>query len=112
MGSLLFSDESRICLQSGRNRLFVWREPWSHYYPNHTHERDRFGGSIVSMWVDISLDGHTVLYIVPKGAVNPQLYRDYILDRIVRPCARPVGDFFILQDDNARQYRFSKELSS
>ncbi|GBM23039.1 hypothetical protein AVEN_67020-1 [Araneus ventricosus] len=55
--------------------------------------------------VGISSDGLTDLYIVPRGTVDAQLYRDDILDPIVRPHACTMADCFILQDDNARPHR-------
>ncbi|GBM17782.1 hypothetical protein AVEN_99660-1 [Araneus ventricosus] len=59
----------------------------------------------MSPQVGISSDGLTDLYVVPRGTVDAQLYRDDILDPIVRPHACTVADCFILQYDNARPHR-------
>ena len=45
--SVLFTDESRFCLQSDSRRVLVWREPGTCHHPRHIRERDRFGGASV-----------------------------------------------------------------
>ncbi|GBN28958.1 hypothetical protein AVEN_110179-1 [Araneus ventricosus] len=47
---------------------------------------------------------HTYLYLLPHGTLNPQMYRDDLLDLIARPYTGTIGDTFILQADNASPY--------
>lgn len=103
--SVLFTDESRFSLDSDSRRRLIWREPGTRYHPSNIIERDRYGGAGVLVWGGISLDGRTDLYVLPRGTMTGQRYRDDVLDRHVVPFARARGQGFILQDDNARPHR-------
>ena len=50
------------------------------------------------------LDGHTYLYVVPRGGRMAARYRSDILEHIVRPHACAIGDAFILMQYNARTH--------
>ena len=50
---------------------------------------------------DVSLDGHTDLYVFPRGGIMAARHRSDILETIVRPHACANGDAFILLQDNA-----------
>jgi len=56
------------------------------------------------VWGGVSLEGCTDLYVLRRGTLNAQRYRDEILDRFVRPYAGAIGDNFILMHDNARPH--------
>ncbi|GBN24624.1 Transposable element Tcb1 transposase [Araneus ventricosus] len=103
--TVLFTDESRFCLQSDSRRYLVWREPGTRYHPSNIRERGAYGGGSVCVWGGISLGGRTDLHVFPHGTVNAQAYRDDILHAYVHPYAGAIGDDFLLQDDNARSHR-------
>ena len=88
---VLFTDESRFCVDFTDRRARVWRMPNEHFAPVCVAEHDRFGGGSVMVWVGISAQGKTDLH--------------EILDVYVRPYAGAVGENFILMDDNARAHR-------
>ena len=56
------------------------------------------------VWAGISLDGHTYLYVFPRGGITVVRYRNEVLEPIVRPYAGPIGDTFILMQYNARAH--------
>lgn len=103
--SVLFTDESRFSLDSDSRRRLVWREAGTRYHPSNIVERDRYGGAGVLVWGGISIGGRTDLYVLPRGTMTGQRYRDDVLARHVEPFARDHGPGFILQDDNARPHR-------
>lgn len=103
--NILFTDESRFCLDFHDGRRRVWRSKNERYANCNVVEHDRFGGGSIMVWGGISLDGSTDLYVIRNGSLNALRYRDEILDPIVRPFAGAIGDDFILMDDNARPHR-------
>ena len=48
------------------------------------------------IWTEVPLDGHTYLYVFPRGGVMAARHRSDIVETIVRPRARANGDAFIL----------------
>ena len=102
--SVLFSDESRFCVDFHDGRRLVWRAKGERYADCCISEHDRFGGGSVMIWAGISVDYKTDLHII-EGSLTGAKYRDNILHPIVRPIAGTVGEDFILMDDNARPYR-------
>ena len=91
---VLFTDESRFCVDFTDRRARVWRMPNERFAPVCVAEHDRFGGGSVMVWAGISAQGKTALRYVNE-----------ILDVYVRPYAGAVGENFILMDDNARAHR-------
>ncbi|GBM23220.1 hypothetical protein AVEN_159896-1 [Araneus ventricosus] len=81
--AVLFTDESRLNLQSDSRCYLIWREPGTRYHPSNIRERDAYGGGSVCVWGGICLSGRTDLYVFPRGTVNAQTYRDDILDAYV-----------------------------
>ncbi|GBM51033.1 hypothetical protein AVEN_201126-1 [Araneus ventricosus] len=63
-----------------------------------SHDKGTVGGFTVIMTADISLDGRTDLYIIPRRHCYPQLYRDGILDSLVRPYTGTEDDSFKMLD--------------
>ena len=84
---VLFTDESRFCVdfQDGWRR--VWRMLGERYVASCIAQHDRFWGASVMVWAGISIGGHTGLYIIDRGALTSVRYRDEILHPIVRPFA-------------------------
>ena len=89
---ILFTDESRFCVDFTDRRARVWRMPNECFAPVCVAEHDRFGGGSVVVWAGISAQGKTDLHV---------RYVNEILDVYVRPYAGAVGENFILMDDNA-----------
>ena len=101
---VLFTDESRFCLdfQDGRRR--VWRQKNERFKNCCVAEHDRFGGGSVMVWGGISYDGSTDLYVIRNGSLTGIRYRDEILAPIIRLYAGAIDDDFILMDDNAKPH--------
>lgn len=102
---VLFTDESRFCLDYHDGRRRVWRQSGERYVDCTVVEHDRYGGGSVMVWGGICYDGHTDLYVIRDGSLTAQRYRDEILHPIVRPFAGAMGPDFVLMDDNARPHR-------
>ena len=101
---VLFTDESRYCLDYTDRRARVWRRPGERFHAANIAEHDRYGGGSIMVWGGISWDGRTDLVVLNQGTLTAQRYRDEILDTQVRLYAGAVGDQFILMDDNARPH--------
>ena len=103
---VLFTDESRYCLDFTDMRARVWRRPGERLHADNIAEHDRYGGwrGSVMVWGGISWDPRTDLCVLPRGTLTVQRYMDDILDVHVRPYAGAIGDPFILMDDNARSH--------
>ena len=104
LDSVLFTNESRFCVDFYDGRRRVWRVPGERCADCCVTKHDRFGGGSVMVWAGISIDGKTDLYVI-AGNISDVRYRDEILHHIVRPYAGAVGDSFILMNDNARPHR-------
>ena len=102
---ILFTDESKFCVDFHDGRRNVWREKNERYRDCCVVEHNRFGGGSVMAWAGISVDGATELFIIPNGTLTAARYRDEILHPIVRPFAGTVGPECVLMDDNARPHR-------
>ncbi|KFM71821.1 Transposable element Tc1 transposase, partial [Stegodyphus mimosarum] len=70
-----------------------------------TRDRTKSNRSGQMAKCSIILDGRTDRHVFPRETMNGEVYRDYVLDSYVRPYAGPIGDPFLLQDDNARPHR-------
>ena len=102
---VLFTDESRFCVDFTNRRARVWKMPNERFAPVCVAERDRFGGGSVVVWAGISAQGKTDLHVIDNGTLTALRYVNEILDVYVRPYAGAVGENFILMDDNARAHR-------
>ena len=103
--AVLFTDESRFCMDFLDRRRKVWRQQGQRYAEQNVAEHDRFGGGSLMVWAGISMQGKTDLVLLQNGTMTALRYRDEILHSIVRPYAGAVGEDFILMDDNARPHR-------
>ena len=102
---ILFTDESRFCVDNSDGRKCVWRRKNKLFVSCCVAEHDRWGGPSVMVWVGISFDGVTDLYVIQNGALTGVRNRDEILDVYVRPFAGAFGDNFDLMADNALSHR-------
>ena len=100
-----FTDESRFCVDFTDRRARVWKMQNERFAPVCVAEHDRFGGGSVMVWAGISAQGKTSLHVIDNGTLTALRYVNEILDVYVRPYAGPVGENFILMDDNARADR-------
>ena len=67
-------------------------------------EYDRFGGGLVMVWADVTMNQRTRLFIV-DGNINAQRYVEEILQPVVVPFLGRMNRGAVLQDDNARPHR-------
>ena len=102
---VLFTDESRFCVDFTDRRARVWRRAGERYQDANVAEHDRYGGGSLMIWGGISRAGQTDLHVLRRGTMTGVRYRDEVLDVYVRPYAGAVGPDFILMDDNARPHR-------
>ncbi|GFY14200.1 transposable element Tcb2 transposase [Trichonephila clavipes] len=101
--SCVFSDESRVSLQSDYHRTLIWRGPGTRYHQDYTIERHRYGGAGWLVWGGI-LGSRTDLY-VQSVTMTGHIYRDVILEQHVRLFRDVMGAEFLFMDDNARPHR-------
>ena len=102
---VLFTDESRFCMDMTDRRRRVWRTRNQRFHNSNVAQHDRYGGGSLMVWGGISVHGKTDLHVIRNGTLTAVRYRVEILDPIVRPYAGAVGSDFILMDDNARPHR-------
>ena len=93
---VLFTDESRFCVDFTDRRARVWRMPNERFAPVCVAEHDRFGGGSVMVGAGISAQGKTDLHVIDNGTLTALRYVNKILDVYVRPYAGAVGENFIL----------------
>ena len=103
--AVLFTDESKYCLDFTDRRARVWRRHGERFRDANIAEHDRYGGGSIMVWAGISRGGRTDLHIVMRGMMTGLRYRDEVLDIYVRQYAGAIGPQFILMDDNARPHR-------
>lgn len=99
---VLFSDESRFCLEHPDRRTRVWRRRGERF--NQDCIQPAHGGGSVMVWAGFSAHHRTPLHPI-QGNLNAQRYRDEILQPHALPTLRRVGPQAVLQDDNARPHR-------
>ncbi|KAK7115567.1 hypothetical protein V1264_001407 [Littorina saxatilis] len=101
---VLFTDESRFCLEPADGRIRVWRRRGERFAEGAVLERQRFGGGSVMVWGGISTRLRTPLYHV-VGNLTGVRYQNEILQPLVVPALQAIGPRAILQDDNAPPHR-------
>ncbi|GFW84287.1 transposable element Tcb1 transposase [Trichonephila clavipes] len=101
---LMFSDESRIRLQSDSRRTLIWRAPGTRYHQENTIERHLYGGAGWLVWGGIILGFRTDLH-VQSVTMTGHIYRDVILEQHVRLFWGTMGAEFLFKDGNARPHR-------
>ena len=98
---MLFTDESRYCLQMIDHRSRVYRRRKERFSDACVHDVDHFCGGSVMVWGGISFNNRTQLIIV-NGNLKGQCYRDEILAPVVVPYFNVNRNVTIFQQDNAR----------
>ena len=102
---MLFTDESKFCIDFKDRRARVWRARNERFAPVCVAEHDCYGKGSVRVSAGISMQGKTDLHIIENGTLTAVRYVNEILDVYVRPYAGAIGADFILMDNNARLYR-------
>ncbi|KAK7110266.1 hypothetical protein V1264_014168 [Littorina saxatilis] len=107
--NVLFSDESRFCIDHADGRVRVWRRSGYCYADNCVVENNAWGGPSLMLWGAI---GHNqVLGPVifqglgpgPSNGVTAQRYMDQVLHPHVLPFFQAHGNW-VFQHDNARPH--------
>ncbi|GFY24745.1 transposable element Tcb1 transposase [Trichonephila clavipes] len=101
---VMFSDESRFCLQSDSRWTLIWRAPGTRYQQENTIERHRYGGAGWLVWGGIILGSRTDLH-VQSVLMTGHIYRDVILEQHVRLFWGAMGAEFQFMDDSAHPHR-------
>ncbi|GFV72843.1 transposable element Tc3 transposase [Trichonephila clavipes] len=102
----MFSDESRISLQSDSRRTLIWRASSTRYQQENTIERHCYGGAgwLARVWGGIILESRTDLY-VQSVMMTGHIDRDVILEQHVRLFRGAMGVEFLFMDVNALPHR-------
>ncbi|GFW54390.1 transposable element Tcb2 transposase [Trichonephila clavipes] len=102
---VLFKNESRFSTRSYSQRVLIWREIGTRFYPSNIKEIHRYGDPGVLVWGDIMLNGQTELHIFDRGSVTGDRYCEEILLPHGRMFRGAIGPDFIFMDDNARSHQ-------
>lgn len=100
--NVLFSDESRFCVQFADGRLRVWRRKGERFDVNNVLQRDRYGGGSVMVWGGICRNGRTDLITI-QGTLNSVGYCNNVILPVVVPFLQQRNGM-IFQQDNARPH--------
>ena len=88
---VLFTDESRFCLDFTDRRQLVWRIHIDRFDELNAAEHDRYGKSSVMVWQGINVNGKTDLYAIENGTLTTLRYCNEIRNQFVRPYAGSLG---------------------
>ncbi|CAH2104469.1 unnamed protein product [Euphydryas editha] len=67
---VLYTDECKLKFSSDDRRMQVWRKSRERFSDPCIHERDKYGGPNVMVWLGISLQGKTELIFLNEGTVT------------------------------------------
>lgn len=101
--TVVFSDESRFCLNRSDGRERVWRREGERYAECCIREVDRWGGPSVMVWGGITTNDRTELVTI-AGNLNAQRYVNEVLEPHLIPFMRAHPAVSIFQQDNARPH--------
>lgn len=101
---VLFTDESRFCVNFVDGRQKMWRYRGERYNPTNFTETVAYGGGSVMVWGGISLGARTELVFIENGSLTALRYISEILEPHVMPFAPFIGDDFVFMHDNARPH--------
>ncbi|KFM73161.1 Transposable element Tcb2 transposase, partial [Stegodyphus mimosarum] len=101
---VLFTDENRFSTRSDSQRVLIWREVGTRFYPSNIKERRRKGGPGVLVWGGIMLNGRSELHVFDRGSVTGDRYCEKVLLPHVRLFRGAIGPDLIFMDDNARPH--------
>ena len=99
--TVLFSDESRFCVDRPEVRERVWRRCNERYANCCIREADPWGGPSVMVWAGISFRHRTPL-VVLEGNLTARRYISDVLEEHVVPFFEQHDDLRMFQHDNAR----------
>ncbi|GFT82300.1 transposable element Tcb2 transposase [Trichonephila clavipes] len=102
---VLFTNDSRFSTRSYSQRVLIYRDIGTRFYPSNIKERHRYGGPGVLVWGGIMLNGQTELHIFDRGSVIGDRYCEEVFLPHVRLFRVAIGPDFIFMDDNARPHR-------
>lgn len=106
--SVLFTDESRMCIYGSDRRERVYRRPGERYAQCCIRETVAYGGGSCMMWAGISYEEKTELVFIPGGGrgggLTAERYIREILQEHVMPQREIYGESFVLMQDNARPH--------
>ena len=107
--NIVFSDESRYCVDVADGRMRVWRRRGERFTDAYVMERDSWGGPSVMLWGAISW-GRRVLPVIFENngrgrgrGVTAQRYIDEVLTPVVVPVFAGQRQM-VYQHDNARTH--------
>ena len=63
---MLFTDESRFCLDFTDRRQLVWRIPKERLDEMNVAEHNRYGKGSVMVWAGTSVNGKTDVYVIEQ----------------------------------------------
>ncbi|GFX43822.1 transposable element Tcb1 transposase [Trichonephila clavipes] len=101
----MFTDESRFPLEADDKRIRIWRKQGTRNQPQNITKHHAFRSGNIMTWAGISLEYRTDLHIFKRGSVTDVLYRDEVLETIVRLYTAAIGPTFVLMVDKARPHR-------
>ena len=88
---VLFTDESRFCVDFTDRRARVWRMPNERFAPVCVAEHDQFGGGSVMVWAEISAQGKTDLHNARghRACITDQYLEQATIVRMEWPARSP-----------------------
>ena len=98
---ILWTDESRFCLDFCDGRVRVRRLPNERYAGNCISEHDRYRGGSVMIWGGMWSNGKTTAVII-QGTMNSETYLHQVINPIVIPTVQQHN--LVFQQDNARPH--------
>lgn len=101
---VLFTDESRFCVNFVDGRERMWRYHGERYNQTNFTETVAYGGGSVMVWGGICLGARTDLVLIENGSLTAQQYVTEILEPYVMPFAPFIGPHFVFMHDNARPH--------
>ena len=101
--SVMFTDESRFCIDMNDGRAKVWRRQGERYTDCCVREYSRWGGGSVMVWGGISWRYRTLLVVI-EGNLTSRWYIDEVLEPVLVPFLQNHADVTLYQQDNARPH--------
>lgn len=101
---VLFSDESRFCVNFVDGRQRMWRYRGERYNPTNFTATVAYGGGSVMVWGGICVGARTDLVVIDGGSLTAHRYITDVLEPHVMPFAPFIGENFIFMHDNARPH--------
>ena len=100
---VLFTDESRFCLDFTDRRQLVWRMSKERFDELNVAEHDHYGNGLVMVWAVVN--GNSDFNVIENGTLTALRYCNEILLQFVRQNADAIGPECVLMDNNALPHR-------